>query len=216
MTQADRIAAALRPIAPRGKLVLGPPVDEVALINSLGASWEARLEADPAASPGVAVLDPAWVVAGRKMIGLREVPGPMHNPTILGFWKLGAPWLKTDDSDSPWCGGFMAFCMKEAGLSFPKQYPRAASWRDYGEAAVPQVGAIGVKARKGGNHVFMIVGKTADDRNFKALGGNQSNGVNVIDIRQSDVDAIRWPPGVPQAHIPLPIMAPGTLGASEA
>lgn len=209
-TQADRIAAALRPLAPRGKLA----PEDVPLINQLAGQWDDRLLADPAGGPGQAVADPRWVVAARKMIGLREVPGPQHNPTILSFWKLGASWFR--DDETPWCGGAMAYWMNEAGLPFPKDYPRAAAWRDYGVACPAQLGAIGVKARKGGNHVFLIVGITRDGTRYKALGGNQSNGVNIIDIRVDEVDAIRWPPGVPQLSIPLPTMAAGTLGASEA
>lgn len=213
-TQADLIAAALRPIAPGGKLLGTPTHGEIALINQLGSLWDARLLEAPAGGPGRMVPDPAWVVAARKMIGLREVAGPRHNPVILAFWELGAPWLKSDED--PWCGGAMAAWMNEARLPFPKLYPRAASWASYGVACAPQVGAIGVKKRTGGNHVFLMVGQTADGSRFKALGGNQSNGVNIIDVKKGDVDDIRWPPGTPQLHIPLPIMAAGTLGASEA
>lgn len=204
-TQADLIAAALRPIAPRGKLA----PDDVGLINALGQRWEDRLMVDlgPAAK---SLPDPAWVVIGRKLIGVTEVPGPRHNPTILKFWTW-APWIKTDED--PWCGGFIGWCMKEAGIDIPKSYPSAASWATWGIACPPQLGAIGVKKRTGGNHVFMIVGETPDKRSFKSLGGNQSNGVNISDIHKSDVYAVRWPTISRQLVIPLPVMAPGRIGA---
>jgi uncharacterized protein (TIGR02594 family) len=209
MTEADKIAAALRPLAPLGKLA----TEDVPLINALGANWQKRLAASTMATSPLGA--PPWTVAARKMIGLREVPGPQHNKTITDFWaKLGASWLKTDED--PWCGGFMAWTMKEAGVAYPKLYPRAADWGTWGVACKAQLGAVGVKARKGGNHVFQIVGITADGRRYKALGGNQSNGVNIIDILVTDVTAIRWPAGVPQRHIPLPVMPAGTIGASEA
>lgn len=159
--------------------------------------------------------EPAWVKAGRMKLGEREIPGSKNNPWIVGFWqRLGARWF--NDDETPWCGGFVAWCLNEAGLPYPKQFPRAASYRTYGVPCPAQVGAIGVKGRKGGNHVFLIVGETKDKRFFKALGGNQGNMVSVIDIAKSDVDAIRWPPGVAQANIPLPVLARGTVGASEA
>jgi uncharacterized protein (TIGR02594 family) len=181
------------------------------LINALGANWEKRLAPPIASTLGA----PPWVVTARKLIGLKEVPGPRHNPTILGFWsKLGASWLKTDED--PWCGGFMAWAMAEAKIVYPKLYPRAAEWKTWGVSCKPQLGAIGVKARPGGNHVFTMVGITADGSRYKALGGNQGNGVSIIDIRVNDVDAIRWPEGVVQRNIPLPIMPAGTIGASEA
>ncbi len=206
MSQADNIANALRDIAPGKRLA----TEDVPLINALGANWEKR-----SAVAGIPITGaPPWVVAGRKLIGLKEVPGPRHNPTILSFWKLGAGWLKSDED--PWCGGFVAWCMKEAGVSFPKLYPSAASWATWGMPCKAQQGAVGVKARKGGNHVFMIVGITADGKRFKALGGNQSNGVNITDINVVDVHAIRWPSEALQRNIPLPIMPAGTIGASEA
>lgn len=209
MTEADKIAAALRAIAPQGRLA----TEDVPLINALGSNWTKRLAgATMATAPQGA---PPWTVAARKLIGLREVPGPQHNPTILGFWsKLGASWLKTDED--PWCGGFMAWSMKEAGVAYPKLYPRAAEWGTWGVACKPQLGAVGVKTRKGGGHVFQIVGITADGTRFKSLGGNQANGVNIIDVLVRDVVAVRWPAGVPQRNIPLPIMPAGTIGASEA
>ena len=203
MTTADKIATILREIAPGKRLA----TEDVPLINALAANWDRRNV--------VPVGAPPWTVAARKLIGLKEVPGPQHNPIILGFWqKLGATWLKSDED--PWCGGFMAWSMKEAGISYPKLYPRAAEWATWGVPCKPQLGAVGVKARKGGNHVFQIVGITADGLRFKALGGNQSNGVNIIDVFVRDVTAIRWPKEVPQRNIALPVMPAGVIGASEA
>lgn len=171
-------------------------------------------------APNVAAVpadggEPAWVRAGRSKIGEREIPGARHNPWIISFWKQ-APWIKTDDADGAWCGGFVKWCLEQAGLPFPKNYPSAKSFATWGTPCKAQVGAIGVKARKGGNHVFLIVGMTRDRMFYKALGGNQNNQVSIIDIRVADVDAIRWPAGAGDApNLPLPLMAKGTVGASE-
>jgi uncharacterized protein (TIGR02594 family) len=157
--------------------------------------------------------EPAWVTAARLSIGQREIKGAKHNPWIVRMWRK-APWFK--DDETPWCGGALFDWMDQAGIAAPKEYPRAAAWADWGVPCKPQLGAVGVKRRTGGNHVFLIVGETADRIFFKALGGNQSDGVCIIDIRKSDTFAIRWPAGVPQALLPLPILPAGPIGASEA
>jgi len=208
MTTADKIAAALRSIAPEGKLL----TPDIPLINQLAAQWDAR--------PGVQATtgDPAWIAIARDKIGQREIKGPKHNSWIAKGWKrLGAGWY--NDDETPWCGFFVADCLDLAGLAYPKNFPSAASFKDYGTACPAQLGAIGVKARKGGNHVFFIVGETPDKLFYKALGGNQSNMVNIVDIRKDQVDAIRWPAGVPVPARPqqrLPVLPAGTISASEA
>lgn len=163
------------------------------------------------------IAEPAWIQAGRTKIGEKEIAGPKHNAWILSFWKQ-TPWLKTDDSDSPWCGGFVKWCLEAAGLDYPKEYPRAISYATWGTACPAQVGAIGVKARKGGNHVFFIVGITADRKNYKVLEGNANNMVRIGDIPVSQVNHIRWPAGVPLPARPdayLPVMAAGIISSSE-
>lgn len=156
-----------------------------------------------------------WVSAARSMLGLREIPGPKHNPKILDMWAAAkASWFK--DDETPWCGAFMALVMVKCNIVPPKDAVRAISWATWGKACSPQVGAIGVKARKGGNHVFQIVGITADGKYYKCAGGNQGNMVSIIDILVEEVTAIRWPASMPLLDIKLPVMARGTTGASEA
>lgn len=164
---------------------------------------------DGPSRPSTGVSEPKWVAVARALIGTKEIPGPGNNPIIVGFWqRLGARWLKSDLD--PWCGGLIAHCMHAAGLPYPKEYPRAASWATYGVALGKAVyGAIGVKRRRGGNHVFFIVGETEDKRFFKALGGNQGDQVSIVDIPKSEVYAIRWPAGVPVRMDPLPVKRAG-------
>lgn len=215
MTQADRIAAAVRPIAPRGQLAAGR---EIELINLLGAEFEKRLLADPAGGPGVAVGDPKWIVEARKMLGQGEVVGPRHNSWIAQGWaRLGAGWF--NDDETPWCGFFVADALQRAGLPYPGggQFARALRWATWGTATPPRLGAIGVKTRQGGGHVFFIVGETPDRTHFKALGGNQSNRVSIVDMPKGLVQAIRWPEcGGNSPAIPLPIMPAGTIASAEA
>lgn len=206
---------------------LGVPIDDRAIQRAVGVAAEGQVGIQtltallgrlaPRAVPTPAADLPGWVTVARALIGTREIVGPQHNSWISKGWaRLGAGWF--NDDETPWCGYFVAHCMDAVGLPYPKggRFASAAAWGDYGMSASPQLGAIGVKKRKGGNHVFFIVGETADRAFYKALGGNQGNCVSIIDIRKSDVFAVRWPAGVPQPHIPLPVMARGTTNASEA
>lgn len=213
MTSADAIAAALRPIAPGGKL-LGP---DVPLINQLGALWDAR-GAAPQPVPSVPTADPLWIAIGRRKIGQREIVGPQHNSWIAKGWaRLGAKWF--NDDETPWCGFFVADCLNDAGLPYPKEFPRAKSYATFGTACPAQLGAIGVKSRTGGGHVFFIVGETEDRRHFKVLEGNANNMVRIGDIAKDVVSDIRWPAGspipVPSARY-LPVLPAGTISSSEA
>lgn len=169
-----------------------------------------------ALAKAVAAQEPAWISPLHAKLGEREVPGPKQNLWIQGLWaKLGASWLKSEDD--PWCGAAVAYAMQQAGIAYPKNFPAAASWSSWGVECDPQVGAVGVKERKGGHHVFLIVGETADRRYFLCLGGNQSDSVSIVPIARADVTDIRWPAGVPQSHLPLPAMTmTGKPGGSEA
>ena len=188
-------------------------------VDTINAIMYPKRPAAPATGAVIApVGDPAWIQNARSKLGRAEIVGPSHNGWIAKGWaRLGVKWF--NDDETPWCGYFIADCLNDAQLAYPKNFPSAASFKTYGTACPAQLGAIGVKARKGGNHVFFIVGQTADGVYFKALGGNQGNRVSIIDIRKDQVDFIRWPEGVPVPARPsqkLPIMAPGTIGASEA
>ena len=155
--------------------------------------------------------EPAWVTRARSLIGEREIPGARHNSRIVAWFKR---WAFNDET--PWCGAFVHHCLESAGIAGPKVFVRAKDWGVWGVPCNPQIGAIGVKSRAGGGHVFIIVGETPDGRYLKALGGNQGNAVSIIDIAKADVIAIRWPAGVPIARLGLPVLARGQSGVSEA
>lgn len=204
MTTADLIVRLLRPEAPDKKFTQA----EVDAINTIAASWEARSGVRPRAP------DPAWVKAARSDIGQREIVGPKHNPWIAKGWaRLG--WGGYNSDETPWCGFAVADWLNRAGLPYPKAFPSAASYATYGDAVKPMLGAIGVKKRKGGNHVFIIVGITPDGKYYKALGGNQGNMVNIVDIAVSEVNFVRYPSGQPRTDY-LPVLPRGTISKSEA
>ena len=167
----------------------------------------------PAESPKAA--EPRWLIEARKLMGTREIPGPKHNPWIVAGWKrLGAGWF-TDD-ETPWCGLYVAHCIEAAGLPFPKLFPRAKAWADWGKPCAATVGAVVVFGRQGGGHVGFLVGENA--MNYYVLGGNQSNAVNIMPIAKNRLvpNGIRWPSqlGVPAPG--LPKMTGGTVSVNEA
>lgn len=156
--------------------------------------------------------DLAWMVEAKKHVGLREVPGPKHNATIQEWLKELGAWWK--DDETPWCGVFIAICLKRAGFkrgsvnsrsktyvkgdkAGPGNYP--FNWYGAGEYRIeggrkldkPCYGCVAVKSRKGGNHVAFVAGRTADGR-LVCLGGNQSNAVSYAIYRESDFDSFMW------------------------
>lgn len=184
-----------------------------AQVDALNAALDAGF-GTVSASALVPGIEPRWLIEARKDIGLREIPGKQHAPRILKMLvMLKYPFV---DDETPWCGTAMAAWMKQAGIEPPPQGYRALNWANWGVRCPAQIGAIGVKRRQGGNHVFQIVGETPDRRFFKALGANQSNMVNIMDIAKSDVFEIRWPDGIPPMNLPLPKMAAGTISTNEA
>lgn len=160
------------------------------------------------------MADPRWLVEAKKHDGLREVPGPRHNSAIIGWLtKLRAWWR---DDETPWCGVFVAHCMQEVGLPYPKLYMRAKAWSDYGSLLRPDrlaPGAILVFDRAGGGHVGFYVGEDAG--HYFVLGGNQSNAVNVMKLGKSRLVASRWPKGEPVVGGPVH-MKGGKISTNEA
>ncbi len=135
-------------------------------------------------------VPPAWIVEAQKHIGLKEIVGVRHNLTILQWVKNLGGWFTTDEV--PWCGTFIAQCLKEGGRGIPKHWYRALDYQKYGtQLAKPAYGCIGVMARSGGGHVTFIVGET-EDGYLIGLGGNQSNAVNLAKFPKSRFTAFVW------------------------
>ena len=156
-----------------------------------------------------------WMKTARESIGLKEVAGPKHNTKIQAWLaKLGAWWK---DDETPWCGTFVAHCLRENGLPVPQHWYRALAWKDYGSNLRPThvcEGAILVFAREGGGHVGFYVGE--DRFYYRVLGGNQSNTVNVMRIAKNRCVAIRWPKGVPVTGGPVHVASNAPVSENEA
>lgn len=159
---------------------------------------------------------PPWVALAKKKMGLHEV---RNNAELKAFLKSDGHALG-DPAKLPWCGDFVETCI---AVSLPRE-PMIANpywalnWLKFGvevPKTKPVMGAVGVKSRDGGGHVFFIVGH--DKTHFHALGGNQSNTVSIVKIAKSDVKGLRFPSTYPMPAAAMPITTfNGQLAGSEA
>ena len=166
--------------------------------------------------------DPVWITEARKYIGTAEIPGPKHNSNILNWLKNLKAWWSEDET--PWCGTFVAHCMKTAGFDVPKYWMRAKEWATWGTAvSKPTLGCIVVFDRQGGGHVGFVVGFDEKGR-LMVLGGNQGNKVSIAPFERKLVSeggrvvAYRIPTGylVPPDKMPLLASNGAALSSNEA
>lgn len=134
-----------------------------------------------------------WIAEARKHIGLKEIKGARNNPTIMQWIANLGGWFTNDEV--PWCGTFVAQCLKEAGRGVPKHWYRALSYVNYGtRLSRPAYGSIGAMGRSGGGgHTTFIVGITKDRKYLVGLGGNQSDSVNLMKFPISRFRSWTWP-----------------------
>ena len=142
-------------------------------------------------APAVNTNDLAWMVEAKKHIGLREIAGKQHNPTILKWLKsLGAWW---QEDETPWCGTFVAWCLKTAGVAYPKHWYRALDYVNYGTKLLkPAYGCVAIKTRSGGGHVCFVAGRDSKTGKLVCIGGNQGNAVSYASYNDSDFQEFRW------------------------
>jgi uncharacterized protein (TIGR02594 family) len=160
--------------------------------------------------------EPRWLTIARGYIGTREIVGPKHSGVIQGWLSKLKAWWR--DDETPWCGVFVAECLRESGLSLPDNWFRAKAWAEYGSRLQMHrlaPGAILVFAREGGGHVGFYVGET--QTHFQVLGGNQGNAVSLSLIAKARCIAARWPKGEPVIGGPVwPKVAGGAVSTNEA
>lgn len=159
------------------------------------------------------MTEPRHMQIARSLIGTREVPGSGNSSTIMGWAKrLGTKALgMAYNADSvPWCGVFVAHCLREAGLPTAPIAVRAKAWATWEANLGPSVlspGAVLVFEREGGGHVGFYVGE--DATHYHVLGGNQSDMVNIMRLAKGRCIARRWPRGVPVLGKPVHLTASG-------
>ena len=148
---------------------------------------------------------PEWYDIAQSYVGLKEIPGAEHNPTILSWLKRHAlnigKWGQGRD-ETPWCAVFVSHCLSAAGMQ-PTNDARAKSYVDWGFPCAPRPGAIAVLQRKqgknttgsnrGGYHVFFL--DKISKEYYWGYGGNQKNAVrrSAYPKRNYELVALRWP-----------------------
>jgi len=142
-------------------------------------SPDAVSEEIPKAQAGV----PPWLAEARRLLGVREVPGPGNNPKIMWWAQNLDQWYTGDDV--PWCGLFVAHCMAFGAPDEPQDFNRlgARAWAKYGavvDTDTLRLGAIAVFWRthpvnSWHGHVAFVTGVSPTA--IRVIGGNQSNAV---------------------------------------
>ena len=138
-----------------------------------------------------------------SFLGTTEVPGPQHNPLIVGLVGMAVPWVK--DDETAWCGGFCGGICKIAHQPMPDNPLGARQWLTVGtpvkfEDAFPGHDIVILKRGTGSQpgpdvlhasgHVGFFVGPFGYDR-VLVLGGNQSNKVSIGQFPVEDILGIR-------------------------
>jgi len=156
---------------------------------------------------------PKWITEAFSNLGTTEIPGKQHNKKILNWLLSLKAWWSEDET--PWCGTFVAHCLQIAGITPPKNWFRAKEYALYGtpcnKTSIP-FGAICVKSRVGGGHVFFAVARDSSGTIIYGLGGNQRNKVSIVPFKLTDIDAVRWPGGE-VTGLPVAVSA-SDIGAS--
>lgn len=161
---------------------------------------------------------PKILVEAVKHIGVKEVVGSKHNPTILAWAKdLGLSKVYNAD-EIPWCGLFVAYCAHSAGLQVVDSPLWALSWAKYGtKVEEPMLGDVLTFKRDGGGHVGIYVGE--DDKCYHVLGGNQNNSVSVTRILKSRLHQARrtsWKIAQPANVRKIVLSSSGEISKNEA
>jgi uncharacterized protein (TIGR02594 family) len=160
---------------------------------------------------------PKILVEAVKHIGVKEIVGKQHNPTILSWAKvLGLEKVYTND-EIPWCGLFVAYCAHASGLQVVKHPLWALNWNKYGNVAqVPMLGDVLTFTRNGGGHVGIYVGE--DATHYHVLGGNQNNSVSVSRIAKDRLSQARrtaWKIAQPASVRVVHLAAKGIVTTNE-
>lgn len=170
-------------------------------------------------------LGPRLLVEALKDYGLKEVPGPSSNKTIMKWAKdLKISWYTTDST--PWCGLAMGAWAEHADYPFNKNKLLAAlEWANWGNPVWSKskgggdamLGDVLVFKRTGGGHVGLYIGEDKDS--FCVYGGNQNDSVGFTWIAKSRLHAVRRSPfkiGQPDNIRKIQLTRTGALSTNEA
>lgn len=173
----------------------------------------------PAAYAWLRGIQPPRIIdEALKLFGIREVPGPVNAPEIMGWAReLGVEGDYVADA-VPWCGLFVGAVVQRSGWT-PVPGPLwARNWARFGQPS-PEAGLgdVLVFGREGGGHVGFYVGEDAGA--FHVLGGNQGDAVSIIRVAKWRLLAARrpiWRIAQPASVQPYHLAAEGELSRNEA
>ena len=133
-----------------------------------------------------------WLTSAESQLGVSEIPGSQHNPTIIGYHATTTLAAKSDET--PWCSSFVNWNMDQSDIQGTNS-ASALSWKGWGrELDEPTYGCVGViDWGKGKGHVGFIVGQNGD--NYIMLGGNQKDAVRYSEFKKSLFVSFRYPDG---------------------
>ncbi|WP_306148925.1 MULTISPECIES: TIGR02594 family protein [unclassified Roseibium] len=145
---------------------------------------------------------PPWLIEAKRLQGVAEVAGRESNPVILN-WADGLD-LDYSGDDIPWCGLFVAHCMRIGAPDAPQpaNVLGARNWQEFGRRVEPELGAIlvfwrGSKSDWKG-HVGFYLGEDANC--YFVLGGNQSDAVTIARISKHRLLSARIPDSIPPSR----------------
>ena len=150
------------------------------------------------------VENPLNFIFKQGIVGLDE-KNVNHQKTIKGFLNTAVPGFVKNKSEvtsgkKAWCGAFVNHVLENLGvdsLNTKDSYDklRAKKYLDYGEkvSSIDKAKPGDLVITKGpeGFHVTFFTSKSRDGNTINALGGNQSNRVQVSEYSTSDIQGIR-------------------------
>jgi uncharacterized protein (TIGR02594 family) len=161
-----------------------------------------------------------WYDVALANIGVAEIKGPQHSPTIMGWIQMigaRALGIAVKDDETAWCGTFTAMCILRGlpGEPLPPIVVRAKSWEKFGIPLLNgSLGCVVVFDREGGGHVGFYAGE--DATHIHVVGGNQGNRVSRMRLEKGRLTAYRWPSTVPRPTTgPLRLNAAGEISRDE-
>lgn len=163
--------------------------------------------------------DPRWLLAARRYLGTKEIPGDIDHPIIVRWWTAIRAAIR--DDETPWCAAFVGGVLEENGIRSTRS-AAARSYLKFGKIIdKPAVGCVVVfwRGSKTGwsGHVGFVVGKDAAG-NLMVLGGNQQDAVTIAPFSTARVLGYRWPGMAPtdeRYNLPL-LVSDGRVSTNEA
>jgi len=148
---------------------------------------------------------PEWLSVAYQELrrGVREVPGPAHNPRILEYHQ--ATTLKATTDEVPWCAAFVGWALSEAHVK-PTGSAAARSYLTWGVGVSPvhpPLGAVMVLKRGGASqpgpevldaqgHAGFFFGH-GQPGEFLLLSGNTGDALTLEKFSVHRLLGVRWP-----------------------